>query len=520
MPGSQADTVMLLDRVERRRLKADQELSAATRSSLGQFMTPAPIARFMASLFAPPSGDVLLLDPGAGIGALSSAFVEQSVLQPHLTSLEVHAYELDSVMRLHLESTLSECADLCERYSVGFRWQLQVEDFIDAGVELLCNEHTLFGSAPRRYTHCIMNPPYRKIGSASRHRARLQQVGIETSNLYTGFLAVAVQLLAPGGELVAIVPRSFCNGVYFRPFRAFFLREMSLRHIHVFEARDQAFKDNDVLQENIILYAVKDKQRTPVMITSSASADLSDLTQREAPYAEVVKPGDADLFINIAVSRADRLVIERLDGFTHSLGELGVTVSTGPVVDFRLRSELRHNPEPDTYPLIYPAHLRHNAVHWPKLGGPKPNAIAASPRSHPWLMPNAWYVLIRRFSAKEEKRRIVASVYDPGRVPGEMIGFENHLNVLHTRGGGLPPDLARGLAIYLNSTLVDLYFRQFSGHTQVNANDLRTLRYPDMELLMRWGALFKDAFPDQQAIDALLEAEISAMSVTAWALRR
>jgi adenine-specific DNA-methyltransferase len=280
MPGSQADTVMLLDRVERRRLKADQELSAATRSSLGQFMTPAPIARFMASLFAPPSGDVLLLDPGAGIGALSSAFVEQSVLQPHLTSLEVHAYELDSVMRLHLESTLSECADLCERYSVGFRWQLQVEDFIDAGVELLCNEHTLFGSAPRRYTHCIMNPPYRKIGSASRHRARLQQVGIETSNLYTGFLAVAVQLLAPGGELVAIVPRSFCNGVYFRPFRAFFLREMSLRHIHVFEARDQAFKDNDVLQENIILYAVKDKQRTPVMITSSASADLSDLTQR------------------------------------------------------------------------------------------------------------------------------------------------------------------------------------------------------------------------------------------------
>lgn len=38
-------------------------------------------------------------------------------------------------------------------------------------------------------------------------------------------------------------------------------------------------------------------------------------------------------------------------------------------------------------------------------------------------MPNEWYVLIRRFSAKEEKRRIVASVYDQGRVPGENGGF-------------------------------------------------------------------------------------------------
>ncbi|HRA64790.1 MAG TPA: BsuBI/PstI family type II restriction endonuclease [Caldilinea sp.] len=504
----------MLDGVDQRRMSVDRELSPLTREKLGQFMTPAPIARFMASLFAPPSGEIVLLDPGAGIGMLTSAFVEQALLQTGLRSITVHAYEIDPVMRRRLEATLQECHAFCAQGGIKFRWQIYDEDFIEAGVALVRNEHTLFGAPPQRFTHCIMNPPYRKINSHSNTRIQLQQIGIETSNLYTGFLAVASHLLTADGELVAIVPRSFCNGVYFRSFRTFFLHEMSFRHIHVFETRDQAFRDNEVLQENIIIHAVKNQHRLPVVITSSVRAELDDLTQREAPYAEVVKPGDSNLFINIAVSKADRLVIERLSVFTSTLAELGVTVSTGPVVDFRLRSDLRQNPTQDTFPLIYPGHLRHHAVHWPKLDGSKPNAIAASVKTQPWLMPNEWYVLIRRFSAKEEKRRIVASVYDPGRVPGKMVGFENHLNVLHRKGSGLSPELARGLALYLNSTLIDLHFRQFSGHTQVNANDLRTLQYPNEATLTRWGSLFKDAFPNQQTIDALLEAEISTMGVT------
>jgi adenine-specific DNA-methyltransferase len=512
MNGFTDRTSIILDGVERRRIRADRELQPAMRSKLGQFMTPAPIAQFMASLFAPIAGEALLLDPGAGIGTLASAFVERAVTDRLSAAIDVRAYEVDQVMRRHLSVTMGECSEACRRANIGFHWQMHARDFINAGVELLRDEHTLFASTLQQFTHCIMNPPYRKINSTSSTRTQLQQIGIETTNLYTGFMAVAVKLLAPGGELVAIVPRSFCNGVYFRAFRTFFLSEMSLRQIHIFEARNEAFRDNAVLQENIIVYAVKDRRRPSVVLTSSANGDLDDTTHREVSYDEVVKPDDADCFINIAANPADSLVIERLSVFTHTLDDLGVTVSTGPVVDFRLKDDLRPSPEPGTFPLIYPAHLRYNTVCWPKLDGPKPNAIAASSQSLNWLMPNAWYVLVRRFSAKEEKRRIVASVYDPNRAPGSKVGFENHLNVLHIRGAGMPPDLVRGLAIYLNSTLVDRSFRQFSGHTQVNANDLRTLRYPDMTTLLRWGSLFNGDFPDQREIDALLEAEISTMS--------
>jgi hypothetical protein len=30
--------------------------------------------------------------------------------------------------------------------------------------------------------------------------------------------------MGPGGQIVAIIPRSFCNGPYYRPFRDFFQR--------------------------------------------------------------------------------------------------------------------------------------------------------------------------------------------------------------------------------------------------------------------------------------------------------
>lgn len=478
-------------------------------------MTPAPIARFMASLFTNFAGEVALLDPGAGVGSLTSAFVERATRpEAGCRSLLVHTYELDAALKPHLAATLADCAQLSRTADVLFDWAIFADDFVEAGVHQLLEDNTLFAAPRQCYSHCIMNPPYRKISSDSEWRRLLKRIGIETSNLYTGFLAIAARLLAPGGELVAIVPRSFCNGVYFKPFREFFLREMSLRHLHVFEARDEAFKDNDVLQENIILHAVKGGCRDSITITSSFTADLQDLTYRRADYDRVVKPDDPHRFINIATSDSDQLVVDRLGAFTSTLDDLGVAVSTGPVVDFRLKDELRQAPEPGAVPLIYPGHLRHHFVTWPKPNGAKPNAIMDTDQSRPWLMPNGWYVVIRRFSAKEEKRRVVAGLHDPDRVVGSKIGFENHLNVIHANGAGLDLTLAKGLTLFLNSTLVDLYFRQFSGHTQVNANDLRVLSYPDKTTLTRWGQLVGEQFPTQNEIDAILEAEVRAMATS------
>jgi adenine-specific DNA-methyltransferase len=101
----------------------------------------------------------------------------------------------------------------------------------------------------------------------------------------------------------------------------------------------------------------------------------------------------------------------------------------------------------------------------------------------------------------------MAAIYDPGRIDARLIGFENHLNYFHKHGKGLPIDLAKGLALYLNSTLADQYFRLFSGHTQVNAADLRKMPYPAYQKLVRLGSHVKETMPDQETIDAMVEKE-------------
>jgi adenine-specific DNA-methyltransferase len=109
---------------------------------------------------------------------------------------------------------------------------------------------------------------------------------------------------------------------------------------------------------------------------------------------------------------------------------------------------------------------------------------------------------VRRFSSKEEKRRIVASVVRPADFNSDYIGFENHLNVFHVGRSGLSENLAYGLAAFLNSTIVDEHFRCFSGHTQVNATDLRLMKYPSFEVLLSLGLWAKQRAPlSQEAID-------------------
>ena len=501
----------IIERVDLYSVDASRQLDPKQRSKMGQFFTPPSVARFMASLFDEPVEDIRLLDAGAGVGSLTAAFVEDicyRVAKP--SSIAVTAYELEPVLIEYLRSTLTECERICQEYGVVFSGEVLQEDFIRAGTDMLWE--SLFPVDRRSFNRAILNPPYKKIRSDSDHRRLLRSIGIETGNLYSAFLAIAIRLLEPGGELVAITPRSFCNGPYFKPFRKLFLEAMALRRIHVFEARDKAFGADDVLQENIIFHAVKNGERGEVVISASQEPDDKSMTIRKVDYAQVVKPDDPDLFIHVATSDMDQFAVDRLSTFDHTLDDLGIAVSTGRVVDFRAKDFLRADPGDDTVPLVYPMHFEDGFIHWPKPGSKKPNAIVFALDTESLLLPTGNYVLVKRFSSKEEPRRVVAAIYDSEQIPAPYVGFENHLNVYHRNNAGLPVELAKGLAVFLNSTLVDIYFRQFNGHTQVNATDLRMIRYPSREVLATLGFGVGDELPSQRAIDKLLEEGIHHMT--------
>lgn len=120
------------------------------------------------------------------------------------------------------------------------------------------------------------------------------------------------------------------------------------------------------------------------------------------------------------------------------------------------------------------------------------------------MVPSGTYVLVKRFSSKEERRRVVAAVFDSELVKSDVVGFENHLNYFHQRGAPLDRNLAWGLSLFLNCSPLDAYFRQFNGHTQVNATDLRSLRYPKKTDLIKLGNRVKETLPSQEKLDELV----------------
>ncbi|WP_207623769.1 Eco57I restriction-modification methylase domain-containing protein [Rhodobacter calidifons] len=193
-----AETALVVADGQRREVSPG--LDEDGRKRLGQFMTPATVARMLAGQFDMP-GEVRLLDAGAGMGALTAAFVEAACsgeVRPR--SIAVTCYEVDPGMVAILRETLARCASDCARAGIDFHAEVVADDYILRSAEPLL-------AAAGRFNCAILNPPYGKINTGSRWRAALRSQGIETVNLYTAFVALALQQLEHGGQLVAITPR-------------------------------------------------------------------------------------------------------------------------------------------------------------------------------------------------------------------------------------------------------------------------------------------------------------------------
>jgi adenine-specific DNA-methyltransferase len=207
------------------------------------------------------------------------------------------------------------------------------------------------------------------------------------------------------------------------------------------------------------------------------------------PFSAIVNPSDQEKYINIPPYEESN-TDNALDRMQSSLKDIGIQASTGAVVDFRAKDDLRMNYEDGAAPLIYPVHFKDWCVRWP-VESKRPNAIMRTDATAKLFLPKGYYVVVKRFSAKEEKRRLVASIVTPDDFTNDEIAFENHLNVFMQSKHGLDRHTAYGLTVWLNTTWLDGKFRLFSGHTQVNATDLRNLPYPTAEQLSSMGLMLE-----------------------------
>jgi adenine-specific DNA-methyltransferase len=426
--------------------------------------------------------------------------------------LHVTAFEIDEPLIVHLTSTLEACVAVAAEEGVKVDFEIRDSSFVEYATGWLFEQ-------PAQFDAVIANPPYKKVGTHSPERVATSTRGLRASNLYTIFTGLAADLLADRGQMSVIIPRSWANGPYHEPFRRFLLERLSVDFLHVYEKRGKVFADAEVLQENVVLHATRGPQADTLTLSTSAGGD-GPRVEREVALSEVLRPGDPHVFVRIPVNDRATRVAEQMANLPATLTDLGLEVSTGRVVDFRARDSLRDDPTDDSVPLIYPGHIRKGRIFWPTPASKKPNALRRSEQTEALLLPNDTFVLVKRFSAKEERRRVVAAVAGPDDLPGDVIAYENHLNVYHRRGRGLPRALALGLSAFLNCTLVDDHVRSFSGHTQINATDLRNLRYPSVDELVRLGGdLSLESWPEQDELDARVADNVPAVSEPAVELQ-
>jgi adenine-specific DNA-methyltransferase len=461
----------------------DSSTSPEERKARGQFGTPPAIAEFMAGMLSDlPQSTVRILDPGAGVGTLSAALCQQTLRLKSARHLFFEVWENDPKLAPFLKKTMTYCQRVLRDAGHEMAFAVRADDFILANAQ-----RSLFENGPEASFHlAILNPPYFKLRKESLHARGMDHVVHGQPNIYALFMAATADLLLPGGEMVAITPRSYFNGPYFKRFRKWLFDRLTARGIHLFESRTEAFKEDAVLQENVILHAQKAGKPRKVILTTSVGRDFAKVYQSSAAYNRIIDNRNGDRVVRVTANRFDQEIIDAMDSLPNRFHSLGCEISTGPVVAFRSVDFLRNKRDKDTAPLLWMHNVRPFMTQFPPKNG-KPSHIAISAASKKLLVPATTYILLKRFTAKEEKRRLVAGILSATDSYSEWVGLENHLNYVYRKGAELSKAEAFGLAAFFNSAFVDRYFRASSGNTQVNATEIRGMPVPDQRKLIEIG---------------------------------
>lgn len=480
-------------------------LLSDNKEKFAQYFTTIKVAEYMASMFKTPRKKTIrIIDPGCGVGILTAAFLQKILLTEDVKveKVAITMYEIDTSIIQTLKCNMKLISQECKKKGIEIVYEIYNENFITSFLSI--EDFT----GRQKYDYAIINPPYMKLPLDSEDNMRLEELDIKVPNYYAAFIALTKRLLINKGELVAITPRSFCNGAYFLDFRKDLIRDTKFDKIHLFESRKDLFKEDDVLQENIIYHCVKSipKPNDKVLIKYSYNDSLEEIKVIERNFQDVIFPSDENLTIRILKDDEESDVTQKINSLPCRLEDLNIEVSTGPIVDFREKRELLHKTYVEhAVPLFLGEHTSSDGLKWPKVDVKKYNYIIYDDSNASKMRRIGNYVLVKRMTSKEEKKRIVSALCEESKYNYGYLAFDNKLNYYHRNKEGLPLFIAMGIAIFLNSTIVDIYFRTFSGNTQVNATDLRQLRYPTEHQLYLLGEKYSYIYGNQKIIDEVVE---------------
>lgn len=471
----------------------------------GQFFTPIEIAKYIADISNTEKERVSILDPGFGTGILTSSIIEKIAQTENVKNIHVTAYETD----LNLIETSKLVLDFIKKWlqekNIQFQYELHESDFVLDNAKYLTRKV----KEENTFDIVISNPPYFKIPKSDKRAIVSKSIIHGQPNIYFIFMAISASLIKSNGELLFITPRSFAAGQYFKLFRENFFSSIALNYVHIFNSRSDAFKKDKVLQENIIIRGQKlngISAKTEISISQGIN-DINESTKLHYNFNELVDLKSRQKTLYLPTTNKEFEVIQLFKSWNNKLINYNIKISTGPVVPFRSTEFLATEQNSNNHvPLFWLINTKKMELTHPVSKANKPQWIEFTRKSIPILSENKNYIFLRRFSAKDDASRLVATPYFSKDFNCRKIGIENHLNYIYRPDGQLSDNEIFGISALLNSKLFDTFFRTFNGNTQVSATELKEMNFPDWQIIDEIGEKIKNVnYKNLELIDIIVE---------------
>ncbi len=481
--------------------------SDSHKKARGQFFTPKLISDFMGDLALPKTNRISILDPGCGTAILSCSLIEKLVSKSEIKEIDLTLYETDVDVLPKTMQVADFLKGWLQQKDINLNVVINQSDFVNANSSAFAANSLFDMNEVVKYDYIISNPPYFKISKDDLRAVIASELVYGQPNIYSIFMGLSAKLLKPQGELIFITPRSFAAGNYFKAFRNSFFNNVSISDIHIFESRNKMFKNDNVLQENIILRATKTFNQEIRITSSECDKGLNNPKVSFFKTEELIdlKSKDKILFIPSNTNEAETISVFK--NWESSLNDYNIQISTGPVVAFRCTDFLKAEGciDENLLPLLWLHNIKEMEFVYPQTKANKPSLIVNADDSRKVLLPNKNYVFIRRFSSKDDKSRLVCCPYFASSFNTAFIGVENHINYIHRPKGELTEEEIWGISALFSSTLFDTYFRTFNGNTQVGASELKQIKMPPLENIIAIGKAIKAiALPQKQDVDRIV----------------
>ena len=477
-------------------LSSDEE-----KKELGQFFTPPDIARFLSSFTKKTVNNTIsILDPGCGYCILSLSLIE-TLIRKHdnIDSIHLLLYDIDESINPDLTKIMTHTRSWLQSKSIEFTYELRLQDFIKDSLNRLQTKTIEF------HDFIISNPPFYKVKKSSNLAKTVENKLTGKSNIFTLFMEVCSKLLISDGELLLITPRSFASGSYYKSFRQVFFSCVKLDRVHIFKSRSGIFHQYDILQEIILMKYTKWKENYNIEISSSNTID--DVEADQSFHVDVntlLKVNDLNRYLYLPLNMKELDILNKMSSLPYHLDDFKIRISTGPVVAHRNTSVLRSkSTNAGTCPMIWLNNIGMMNLDWPMNINKKQYILKSSTN----LVLSQNMILLRRFSTKDDKKRLIASPLLRESIEKyQMVGIENKVNYIYCESEEMSKSVVMGLSMLLNSTLYDQYFRILNGTSNVNATEMKSFPLPSIAIIKSLGKLaIESCTGNQNEIDSLIE---------------